>query len=73
VLVKESERKKYKPKDIVALMVAEGHPGFTLHAHTLLWKAADAKNPIHCFGVELRPGDWWWYDKWVDHVRAESP
>ncbi|PQZ82815.1 MULTISPECIES: DUF3644 domain-containing protein [unclassified Brevundimonas] len=70
VLVKESERKKYKPKDIVELMQAEGYKDFKLYDHQLLWQGADAKNPVHKFGVELRPGDWWWYDKWVDHVRA---
>ena len=70
VLIKESERKKYKPKDIVALMAAEGHPEFSLYIHTLLWRGADAKNPVHHFGVELRPNDWWWYEKWVDQVRA---
>lgn len=70
VLVKESERKKYKPKDIVEAMQQEGYGGFNQYAHQLLWKAADAKNPEHKFGVELRPGDWWWYDKWLDHVRA---
>ncbi|NQE61977.1 DUF3644 domain-containing protein [Caulobacter sp. RHG1] len=71
VLVKESERKKHKPKDIVDIMRTEGHRQFNLHAHTLLWQAADAKNPIHKFGVELRPGDWWWYDKWLEHVRVQ--
>jgi hypothetical protein len=30
VLVKESERKKYKPKDIVELMRAEGYKDFKL-------------------------------------------
>jgi hypothetical protein len=71
VLVKESERKKYKPKDIVDLMRAEGHPKFSLYDHQLLWKAVDAKNPSHKFGVELRTDDWWWYEKWLDHVRAK--
>ena len=70
VLVKESERKKFKPKDIVELMQNEGHAAFNQYAHQLLWKAADGKNPNHKFGVELRPGDWWWYDKWVEHVRS---
>jgi hypothetical protein len=70
VLVKESERKKYKPKDIVDLMQAEGHRNFKIYDHQLLWQAADAKNPAQKFGVELRPGDWWWYEKWLDHVRA---
>jgi|SRR5579872_2052991 len=71
VLVKDTERKKYKPKDIIEIVRREGHPGFNQHAHLLLWKAADAKNPVHQFGVELRPGDWWWYDKWLNHVRSQ--
>ena len=71
VLVKESERKKYKPRDIIDLMRREGHRGFNQHAHQQLWKAADAKKPVHQFGVELRPGDWWWYDKWLDYVRSK--
>ena len=71
VLIKESERKKYKPRDIIEIMQREGHRGFNQHAHQLLWKAADGKNPIHQFGVELRPDDWWWYDKWLDHVRSK--
>ncbi|WP_242915701.1 DUF3644 domain-containing protein [Brevundimonas pishanensis] len=70
VLLKEAERTKYKPTDIVRLMQEEGHADFSLHRHPLMWKEADAKNPAHAFGVELRPGDWYWYDKWVDHVRA---
>jgi hypothetical protein len=71
VLIKESERKKYKPRDIIDILRREGHRGFNQHAHQLMWKAADGKNPVHQFGVELRPGDWWWYDKWLDHVRAK--
>lgn len=70
VLLKEAERKKYKPKDIIELMRHEGHHEFNQYAHKLLWKSADAKNPIHKFGVELRPGDWWWYEKWLDYVRS---
>jgi hypothetical protein len=70
LLVKETERRKFKPKDIVALMRGEGHRAFSIHAHQLLWQAEDAKNPAKGFGVELRPGDWWWYEKWVDHVRS---
>lgn len=69
VLVKEAERRKYKPKDIVDLMRAEGHVEFNLHSHTILWREANAKRPDLKYGVELRPGDWWWYEKWLQHVR----
>ncbi|WP_417476013.1 DUF3644 domain-containing protein [Maricaulis sp.] len=71
VLLKDSERKKYKPKDVIELMNQEGHPDFNQHAHRLLWQAVDGKNPIHKFGVELRQNDWWWYEKWVEHVRMK--
>ncbi|MEP6150196.1 MAG: DUF3644 domain-containing protein [Nisaea sp.] len=71
VLVKESERRKYKPKDIIETMRKEGHSSFNQYAHQLLWLEADGKNPSLKFGVELRPGDWWWYDKWLEYVREK--
>jgi hypothetical protein len=70
VLLKETEKKKFKPADIVALMRVDGFYKFRIHDHTQLWKDLDAMNPNAGFGVWLRPKDWWWYDNWVDRVRA---
>lgn len=68
--LKEVEKPKLKPGQIVGLMRAEGHPRFNLFHHTRLWKAADAKAPGKAFGTTLSDGAWYWYPSWVDQVRA---
>lgn len=70
ILLKETEKKKYKPSDIVTLMRQEGYPRFRLHDHTQLWKSLNAMQPNNGFGTWLRPKDWWWYESWLDRVRA---
>lgn len=70
LLLKEIERPKMKPGQIVALIQAEGFPRFTMHSHTTLWQATDAKAPGRNFGTTLADGSWYWYASWVDHVRA---
>ena len=70
VLLKETEKKKFKPSDIVALMRDEGYPRFRLHDHTQLWKSLNAMGQENGFGVWLRPKDWWWYETWLGRVRA---
>jgi len=68
-LIKEVERQKYRPGQIVAMMRAEGFPGFSMHYHTQLWKQLDAKNPAKGYGTEVADGLWFWYERWVDVVR----
>ena len=68
-VIKETERDKFLPGQIVKLIQAEGFPGFNVHAHTQLWKASDAKNPKHGYGTEV-VDKWYWYAKWVNAVRA---
>lgn len=70
VVLKEVERRKYGAKEIVQLMHDEGHPRFTIHSHTQLWKSLDAKNPAKGYGAEVM-GRWGWYERWVDRVRQE--
>ena len=36
IVIKETEKKKYLPKQIVNLMKKEGYPGFSIHYHTML-------------------------------------
>lgn len=69
VLVKEKEKKKFRPTNIVNLMKNKGYPQFTMHYHTQLWKSEDAKNPTYNFGVDVQ-GAWYWYDNWVERVEA---
>lgn len=68
-LIKETERQKYLPKQIVDMMRAEGYVKFTLHNHTELWKELDGHNPSKGFGVVVAGKMWHWYNCWIDVVR----
>ncbi len=67
VLIKEKERKKHLPSNIVELMRAKGYPNFSMYNHTTLWKEKDGKNPNKNLGVNVE-GAWYWYDSWVKEV-----
>ena len=68
-VIKETEKKKYLPKQVVDLIQAEGFKNFSIHNHTQLWKNKDAKNPAHSFGTLVAEKHWHWYERWVDEVR----
>ena len=68
VLLKEVERPKFLPTEIVKIMKSEGYAGFGIRAHTELWQKLDGKNPAKGYGHELG-GRWFWYSRWVDVVR----
>jgi hypothetical protein len=68
-VIKETERKKYRPTNIVKMMKDEGYPLFTIHDHSELWKQLDAKNPGKGYGTEVVAGEWLWYDRWIEIVR----
>jgi hypothetical protein len=71
VLLKEVNKRRYTPKQVLEMMRAEGYPAFTQHHHTQLWKSLDAKDPAKSFGCagDYR-GTWVWYDAWIARVRA---
>ena len=68
VVIKEKEKAKYRPSDIVVAMEELGYEQFSMHWHTKLWKENDAKNPSKGYGVEVS-GQWYWYQNWFDFVR----
>jgi len=68
-VLKEVEHKKYRAGDIVRLMKEEGYIHFNMYYHTQLWKKLDAKNPGKGYGTEVVPGQWLWYDRWIEAVR----
>lgn len=68
-VIKETEKKKYLPKQVIEVMAQEGFPEFNMHRHTQLWKQLDAKNPDKNFGVLVAGKHWHWYDSWVEKVR----
>jgi hypothetical protein len=67
-VLKEVERPKHLPSEVVVMMQKEGYPGFSMHYHTLLWKNSDAKQPGKGYGVQI-VNTWYWYDRWIDEVR----
>lgn len=68
VFLKEVERPKHRPGQIVNLMHEEGYTRFNMHHHTELWKTLDARNPGKGYGVWVA-NTWYWYDRWIDEVR----
>lgn len=66
--IKEVERPKYLPSEIVKLIKSEGITDFSMHKHTELWRKFDAKNPSKGFGVQIA-NTWYWYQPWIEEVR----
>lgn len=71
LLLKETERPKLKPAQVVEKMKAAGYTKFSIYAHTQLWQAQDAKAAGKNFGVQLTDGQWYWYPNWVDFVSEQ--
>jgi len=67
-LIKETEKPKYLPSQIVQKMQSEGYSKFTMHYHTQLWQSEEAKNPGKGYGVKIA-NTWYWYERWLSLVR----
>ena len=70
MLLKEVEKPKYRPGQIVQIMRREGYPRFNMARHTELWQSLDAQIPEKGLGVRMLDGTWYWYDNWLNRVRA---
>ncbi len=68
-VIKETEKKKFLPTQIVQMMHDEGFPHFNMHHHTSLWKNRDAKKSAKGLGVNVAGKYWHWYASWVGIVR----
>lgn len=66
-VIKETERKKYLPSQIVVAMKAIGFPRFDMHNHTKLWQSKDARSNGKGFGVWIAK-TWYWYESWSEEV-----
>jgi hypothetical protein len=67
VVLKETEKPKYLPSQIVEIMQDKGFMRFGMHDHIVLWKSKDAKNPALGYGVTVG-GTWYWYQSWLGVV-----
>ncbi len=67
---KEVERRKFRPKGVVAAVRAAGFTKFKVRPeHVRMWQAEDAKNPSKGYGVDVE-GSWYWYQSWIDRCLA---
>lgn len=71
IALKEVEKKKFLPSEIVNQMKAEGWDRFTMDSHTKLWKKLDAKIPAKGYGTVAVGKTWCWYETWLNRVREE--
>ena len=69
VTIKETDREKYLPGQIVEMMKDEGFSRFNMHHHTELWKSLKARTRDKGYGVRVAGKNWYWYKRWVDEVR----
>ena len=68
-VIKETERKKYLPAQIVSMLQDDGYGRFSMNSHTDLWKSKNAKDPKANLGVQIVK-QWYWYDRWLEIVRT---
>ncbi len=66
-VIKETEKSKYLPSQIVEQMKKRGFMKFSISNHTELWKSRDAKNLKYGYGVQIAK-TWYWYDTWLTEV-----
>lgn len=65
--IKEVERPKYLPSQIVEAMHEAGFSRFEMHHHTNLWKTTDAKVSGKGYGHKVG-NTWYWYERWKNKV-----
>ena len=67
VLLKEVERPKYLPSEIVTKVKVAGYQAFNMYDHTLLARQLDARKPGKGYGVMVAR-TWYWYENWLEKV-----
>lgn len=66
-IIRDREKPKHLPSEIIKIMKNKGYKGFGMHQHTQQWKLQDAKNETRGWGV-LVANTWYWYDNWIKEV-----
>lgn len=67
VLLKEVERQKYLPSQIVTKVRNAGYPNFNMYDHTKLAQQLEARSPAKGYGVSVANA-WYWYEGWFEKV-----
>lgn len=68
IMIKETEKNKYLPKQVVDIIQAKGYKSFTIQTHTNLWKNNGDSLKISKYGHIIAGKQWYWYDTWVKYV-----
>lgn len=63
---KETEKKKYRAKEIVEIMKSKGYTWFTINKMTDFWKYELGSREQ--YGVFVTPEQWLWYENWIPIV-----
>jgi hypothetical protein len=66
-IIRDREKPKHLPKEVVGNMAAKGYKKFDMHQHTQLWKQLKARSEGKGFGVKVA-NTWYWYDSWIKEV-----
>lgn len=67
VLIKDREKPKYLPNQIIEIMKSKGYSNFSMYQHTKIWKELKAKDENKGYGV-LVANAWYWYENWIEVV-----
>lgn len=67
-VLKETEKQKYLPGQVVEMMNDEGYDKFDMYWHTKLWKSKQARDKKYSYG-SLVVDKWYWYENWIEYVK----
>jgi hypothetical protein len=66
-LLKEVERPKFLPSEIVAKVIAAGHAALGQYDHTLLVRQLDARRAGKGYGIMVAK-TWYWFEKVMEKL-----
>lgn len=68
VMIKETEKKKYLPSQIVTIIKEKGFSKFSITVHTEIWKNNGNSLKISKYGCRVAGKQWYWYETWIKYV-----
>jgi len=69
VVIKDREKPKYLPKDIIKMMKDEGFSKINQHHFMMVWKGKIEKKANSPYGCFVAGSTWYWYESFIPIVR----
>lgn len=69
VVIKDREKPKYLPKDIIKMMKDEGFSKINQHHFMMVWKGKIEKKANSPYGCFVAGSAWYWYENFIPIVR----